>query len=257
MAIEVADGGLGSTAYFWFCQVAGRFCRMFLTSVKGSVMKVTLHSTASIVLLTAAAISLSTPQKAEAKEWNMCAWEEIPRNVMKKIVQRSDYADILRRMSENCPDAAFALTNPSTVSTSDFVPKRSDEQSNDDHGDFNGFSQGGVGSGNGGNSASRGESSGGSATSDNGNSSGSSGGSSGSGGSTGGGGSSDSSGSGGSGGSSGGGSSSDGESSSAGDGSGNTDGSDDGGRGSNANNGGGNGSEGGSPGKGHGANDDE
>jgi len=241
---------------------------MFLTSVKGSVMKVTIHCTAGIVLLTAAAISLSTPQKVEAKEWNMCAWEEIPRNVMKKIVQRSDYADILQRMSENCPDAAFALTNPSTISSSDFVPKRSNERSNGDQGDFNGFSQGGdaggFGPGSGGNSASRGGTSDGSGTSDNRNSSGSSG-SGGSNGSSGGGGSSDSSGSGGSGGSSGGGGSSDssgsggsGGSSGGGgssDSSGSSDG--DGGRGSNANNGGGNGSEGGSPGKGHGANDDE
>lgn len=215
-------------------------------------MNITIHSTAGIVLITAVALSFSTPQKAEAKQWNMCAWEEIPRSVLKRIVQRSDYSDILERMSDSCPEAAFALLNPSTVSTSDFVPKRSNVRNDGDNGDVNGFSKGGdtggVAPDSSGNSANRSGSEGSSGTSDNGNSSGSSR-SAGSSGSSGGSGSSDSSGS------------SDGESSSAGDGSGNSGGSDDGnggrGHGSSANNGGGNGSEGGSPGKGHGANNDE
>jgi uncharacterized membrane protein YgcG len=80
-------------------------------------MKFPIHSTASIVLLTAAAISFSTPQKVEAKQWNMCAWEEIPHNVVKRIARRSDYADILGHMFENCPESALMLTEAATAAT--------------------------------------------------------------------------------------------------------------------------------------------
>jgi len=200
-----------------------------------------------IVLLTASAFSLATPTAAEAKQWDMCAWEEIPSTVVKRIVRRADYSEILQRMEDNCPDAAYALLNHSADKGSDFVTRRVNTPEEDS--DETVTDPGRVGDAdpdtvanttstndtadNGGGASDGGGSSDGDSSSDSGGSS--DGGGAADGGATSdGGGSADS------------GAASDGDSTSNG-----------GGRGSSANNGGGNGSEGGSPGKGRGANNDE
>lgn len=230
-------------------------------------MKVSINSTACIVLLAAASFSVATPQKAEAKQWNMCNWEEIPRGVMKRIQKRGDYPDILKRMNDHCPDAALLLMNPSTGSSSDFVMKSLDGLNQGEEDEVAGLStrddadesdvaQGETSSGPSG--ASDGEQSSDSSSASDGGAT-ESGGSSSGGSASDGGGSSDGDGSGGGDSSDGGGSS--GSDSSSGDGASDGGSSSDGGGsrggGSRGNNGGGNGSEGGSPGKGGGANNDE
>jgi hypothetical protein len=177
--------------------------------------------------LAATVISFSTVQTAEAKQWDMCSWDEIPQSVLNRIIRRPDYEDILRRMFVHCPDAANALTNPLVVSFSGRTLEYEIKQNEFERASLDSTSS--TGDSDGDTSASR----------DSGDSSGGAGGGSSSGDTNG---------------SDGGGSSS-GDSNTSGDSSSST--GSDGGRGSNANNGGGNGSEGDSPGKGKGANNDE
>lgn len=191
----------------------------------------TLKSTA-FAFFTATGIVFLTPQSADAREWNMCDWEEIPRYIVKRIEKRANFEDILDRMIYHCPNEAAAFTNRATVSSPQARPvfsTRLDATGFDDEDRISlANSTGATETDAGGSSTSTGDSTGGNS-------------------STSGGGSSDGQDSSDSG------SSSDGDSSSGGDSS-----SDSGGqRGTNANNGGGNGSEGDSPGKGKGANDDE
>ncbi len=186
----------------------------------------------ALAFFVASGVVFSVPQSADAREWNMCDWEEIPTYILKRIEKRPNFEDILDRMTYHCPDEAVSFTNWATASLSQnppaYVP-RTDATDVDNEDDLSlADNAGTTGADTSGSSTSTGGSTGGDS-------------------STGGGGSSDGEGSSGSS------SSSDGDGSSSGDSS-----SDSGGeRGSNANNGGGNGSEGESPGKGNGANNDE
>ena len=80
-------------------------------------------------LLIAAPVALcfaaSEPAQAEGlnssqtNRWDMCRWDVIPDNVLRRIEQRDDYADILRRMFEYCPESALGLTDHPTATVSD------------------------------------------------------------------------------------------------------------------------------------------
>ena len=196
-------------------------------------MKHPIFKTTGVVLLATTVMSFSTVQTAEAKQWDMCSWDEIPRNVLNRIIRRPDYEDILRRMFIHCPEAANALANPLVMSASDRTLKHQNKQNAVERVSFDSTSSAEVSASD---ASGRGDSIGRGDGADAGSSSG------------------DSNGSGDTNGSDGGGSSS-GDSNTSGDSSSST--GSDGGRGSNANNGGGNGSEGDSPGKGKGANNDE
>ena len=192
-------------------------------------MKLSLFPTIGTALFVVTSFLVVTPQQAGAKHWDMCSWEEIPLHVMKRIAKRPDYAEILNRMNDNCPDSLLAFTDTATSSVAEFLPKRADSQQADASRELSQISDT-PSSGLKSSATSPGDSGGSSRSgSDSGNSSGDGG--------------RDSSGE----------SSGDNPADSHG-----PDGADtSGGRGSNANNGGGNGSEGGSPGKGSRANDDE
>lgn len=184
-------------------------------------MKLSLFPTIGTALFVATSFLVVTPQQAGAKQWDMCSWEEIPLHVMKRIAKRPDYAEILNRMNDNCPDSLLAFTDTATSSVAEFLPKRADSQEDDASQDLSQTTD----------SASSGPKSSDTSTGDSGGSSSS--------------------------GSDSGDSSGDGGGDSSADSGGSDGGDTSGGLGSNANNGGGNGSEGGSPGKGSGANNDE
>ena len=64
----------------------------------------------ALPLVFSAAFASSLPQLAEAREWNLCEWEVIPRSVIQKIAKRPDFEDIYDRMVFHCPDSAVAFT---------------------------------------------------------------------------------------------------------------------------------------------------
>ncbi|MEM9576567.1 MAG: hypothetical protein AAF999_06105 [Pseudomonadota bacterium] len=92
-------------------------------------MKTTIPQSASLIAAAIFAVALSSASEAQAqsglfgsqevKRWDMCDWRKIPDGVLARIERRSDYEDILRRMFNSCPDAALALTDRPTASTSD------------------------------------------------------------------------------------------------------------------------------------------
>lgn len=176
--------------------------------------------TAVFAFMVSTAVVFSSPQSAEAREWNMCNLDEIPKYILTRIAQRADFGNIIGRMERHCPDAAAILISVAPAGVSQTVSElglRAVATNIDSDDGLNLASSAGVtDTGPGGGSNSTGDTTA--------NDSSTNGGTSG-----------DSEGS------------SDGETSS-----------DSGrGRGSNANNGGGNGGEGESPGKGKGANNDE
>ncbi len=91
-------------------------------------MKISISKSASLIVAASFALSLSSPNQAQAqsglfgtqevKRWDMCDWRKIPDGVLARIERRSDYEDILRRMFNSCPDAALALTDRPTATTS-------------------------------------------------------------------------------------------------------------------------------------------
>ncbi|MEE4187993.1 MAG: hypothetical protein V2I76_06035 [Roseobacter sp.] len=189
-------------------------------------MKHPIFKTTGVVLLAATVMSFSTVQTAEAKQWDMCSWDEIPQSVLNRIIRRPDYEDILRRMFVHCPDAALTLSDRLRANGPERGFERNDTQNQVERVSFDAANPTTAPGGDaaGGTSSRGATGSDGPESSSSGDSSASGGGSSsGDGNASGGGGNSSSS----------------------------------GGQGSNANNGGGNGSEGSSPGKGKGANNDE
>ena len=194
-------------------------------------MKLSIIPTTGIGLVAATSFFL-LPQNADAKQWDMCSWEEIPHHVIKRIAKRPDYPEIVSRMYDSCPEAALALTDPATSSITVYLPNRADLQEeimNETSQDLDletdtaslGSSSSDTSVNDSGGSSTGESDTGGSSSDGGGDSSGNSGG--------------------------------DGTSESGGSDGGDSSGS----RGSDSNNGGGNGSEGGSPGKARGANDDE
>lgn len=200
--------------------------------LKGTVMKFVILRYTAFAFLSATAVVFSTPQSADAREWNMCDWEEIPRHILKRIAQRPDFEDIIERMTFHCPDTVVAFISATPAIVSQDAPALGLRAVATDVDVEDGWSlastagatdaETGGASTSAGDTATSGASSEGGTTGENA-------------------GSSDS------------GTSSDRDSSSGGE----TSSDSGGGRGSNANNGGGNGSEGASPGKGKGANIDE
>jgi hypothetical protein len=100
------------------------------------------------LILTAAAVSatsamlLSSPVSAQSmtagddhiRRWNMCDWHRIPENVLRRIAQRNDYDDILRRMFDSCPEAALSLTDQPTATISDGIGIGDDTGRENDNG---------------------------------------------------------------------------------------------------------------------------
>ncbi|MEM6887076.1 MAG: hypothetical protein AAF636_02940 [Pseudomonadota bacterium] len=87
-------------------------------------MSVRTITTVGVSFAVAATMSFAAPQQAEAREWNMCNWEEIPAHVLNRITNRADFDDILRRMFDNCADAALGLTDRPTASLSNLTDER-------------------------------------------------------------------------------------------------------------------------------------
>ena len=56
---------------------------------------------------------------SQTNRWDMCRWDVIPDNVLRRIEKRDDYADILRRMFEYCPESALGLTDRPTATLSE------------------------------------------------------------------------------------------------------------------------------------------
>ncbi|MFK7746417.1 MAG: hypothetical protein AB8B47_15290 [Roseobacter sp.] len=84
------------------------------------------HLSTTAMLFGAATVLFSVPTTAQAQQWNMCQWEEIPTNVLERVVRRSEYPDLLERMFDVCPDAALALTEAPTGSVADDGPDTRD-----------------------------------------------------------------------------------------------------------------------------------
>ncbi len=79
-----------------------------------------LACTASVVLLTSTTSgSARISGETEVRRWNMCDWRMIPEDTLVRIMQRSDYDDIRRRMFDSCPEAALSLTDQPTATISD------------------------------------------------------------------------------------------------------------------------------------------
>ena len=81
-------------------------------------------SKAAAALAAALALNFAAPAEAnifeqrEVKRWDMCDSRDIPRDVLDRIMKRSDFEDILRRMFNACPETALWLTDRPTASVS-------------------------------------------------------------------------------------------------------------------------------------------
>lgn len=84
----------------------------------GMAMKHSYIFKATLTATVIATAAFAVPKSAQAQEWNMCDWERIPTDVLNRITSRTDFDEILRRMFENCEDAALALTSRPTASVS-------------------------------------------------------------------------------------------------------------------------------------------
>lgn len=115
---------------------------------------------ATLAVAATFALTLSAPNEVhaqaglfgtqEVKRWNMCDWWNIPDSALRRIERRSDYADILRRMFDSCPDAALALTDRPTATSggsgvSDDQRGRESDTNDDEDGGDDGGNPGGSG----------------------------------------------------------------------------------------------------------------
>lgn len=88
-------------------------------------MKLLRKSKAAALIASTFIVSMAVPAQAnifgtqEVKRWDMCDWERIPENVLRRIERRGDYEDILRRMFEFCPEQALGFTDRPTATVSE------------------------------------------------------------------------------------------------------------------------------------------
>ena len=84
----------------------------------------TISTTFKSVHLAAAALGLAVfsfaaPTTAQAEQYNMCQWTDIPTSVLERITNRADFPGILEQMFAACPESALALTDAPTGSVDD------------------------------------------------------------------------------------------------------------------------------------------
>ncbi|MBW4708107.1 hypothetical protein KX928_09935 [Roseobacter sp. YSTF-M11] len=79
-------------------------------------MKYSAFIKLTVVAAGIATLGAGVPTQSIAKEYNVCQLETIPEHIRKRITKRADFADILSRMFEYCPDSALALTEAATAS---------------------------------------------------------------------------------------------------------------------------------------------
>ena len=100
------------------------------------------------VIATFAISAINIPTQSHAEEYDMCELGTVPDNIKRKIIRRSDFESILRRMFSNCPDAALALTEAATASILiPEPPERNGDPDSDRPGDGPGPDDGGPGGG--------------------------------------------------------------------------------------------------------------
>lgn len=91
-------------------------------------IKMTFERTSlAAVALGMAVFSFVAPTSAQAEQYNMCQWQDIPNGVLNRIQNRDDFPGILDQMFTFCPESALALTEAPTGSVSDGPDSRDSE----------------------------------------------------------------------------------------------------------------------------------
>ncbi|MGC3936798.1 hypothetical protein ACOTTU_03225 [Roseobacter sp. EG26] len=95
-------------------------------------MKYSASIKMTLALAAFSAFGSTLPTISVAKEFDVCQLETVPEYIRTRITRRADYAEILERMFDSCPDAALALVEAATAAIDD------DNDNEVDRGDDNG-----------------------------------------------------------------------------------------------------------------------